>query len=482
MSQKQSPLWSAAEAAETLQPLGLGQSFFQDCSPGAIQGVSIDTRTLHPQDLFVALKGQHQDGHAYVSQAIAKGATAALVCKAEIPSLLTKGLPEKQLWGVEDTLEGLEALAKAARQRSSGKSIGITGSVGKTTLKEALGVLLSSQHFTHISALSHNNHWGVPLSLARFPREAAYGVFEMGMNRPGEIAKLTELVQPHVALVSTIAPAHRAFFPSLEAIAEAKAEIFSGLVPGGVAVIPHDHCFRDLLMEKALAHSASVLTFGVQKGASIQLLEQKELPHQGGYRLTIQLPEGKKTTLNLPMLGNHWILNALALVSILIALGLDPTDFEQAFETLRPIKGRGAVHHLAILQGSITLIDESYNANPESVRAALEAFGKTTVGGGRKLVVLGDMLELGDLGPAYHLELKPLLEAQAIDKVFACGLLMEALYKSLSPGQQGAWSPKAADLWHPLQASLQDGDAVMLKGSNSLGLGDLVSKFLEMKV
>jgi UDP-N-acetylmuramoyl-tripeptide--D-alanyl-D-alanine ligase len=341
--------------------------------------------------------------------------------------------------------------------------------------------LLGSQHPTHTSALSYNNHWGVPLSLARFPRDAAYGVFEMGMNRPGEIAKLTELVRPHVALVSTVAPAHRAFFPSLEAIAEAKAEIFRGLVPGGVAVIPYDHCFRDLLREHAISHNAFVLTFGVQKGASIQLLEQRDLPHQRGYRLTIQLPEGKRTTLNLRMLGNHWILNALALVSMLVALGLDPTDFEQAFEALRPIKGRGAVHQIATPQGSITLIDESYNANPVSMKAALEAFGQTTVGGGRKIVVLGDMLELGDLGPAYHLELQPLLEAQNIDKVFACGPLMEALYSNLSPSQQGAWSLIAPNLWHPLQDTLQDGDAVMLKGSNSLGLGGLVEKILETK-
>ncbi|MGL5785001.1 MAG: UDP-N-acetylmuramoyl-tripeptide--D-alanyl-D-alanine ligase [Alphaproteobacteria bacterium] len=476
MVQKSSPLWTVSEATEALKSLGLEHSYFQE----SIQGISIDTRTLHPQDLFVALKGHHQDGHAYVSQAISKGATAALVCRAEIPSLLAKGISEEKLWGVEDTLEGLEALAKAARQRNLGKSIGITGSVGKTTLKEALGALLGSQYSTHISALSHNNHWGVPLSLARFPRDAAYGVFEMGMNRPGEIAKLTEFVRPHVALVSTIAPAHRAFFPSLEAIAEAKAEIFRGLVPGGIAIIPYDNCFRDLLREQAISHNASILTFGVQKGASIQLLEQKELPNQGGYRLTIQLPEGKQTTLKIRMLGNHWILNTLALVSILVALDLAPTDFEQAFEALRPIKGRGAIHQVVIPQGSIMLIDESYNANPESVRAALEAFGKTTFGGGRKIVVLGDMLELGALGPAYHLELKPLLEAQAIDKVFACGPLMEALYKTLSPSQQGAWSPTAADLLHSLQVSLQDGDAVMLKGSNSLGLGGLVSKFLEI--
>lgn len=479
MTQRRSPLWAASEAARVLQPLGLGlrQSFFQK----VIQGISIDTRTLHPQDLFVALKGHHEDGHAYVPQAIAKGATAALVCKTKVPSLLAKGLPEENLWGVEDTLDGLENLAKAARQRNTGKSVGITGSVGKTTLKEALGALLGSQHSTHTSALSHNNHWGVPLSLARFPRDAAFGVFEMGMNRPGEIAKLTELVRPHVALVSTIAPAHRAFFPSLEAIAEAKAEIFRGLVPGGVAVIPYDHCFRDLLMKQALAHNAFVLTFGVQKGASIQLLEQKDLSHQGGYRLTIQLPESKKTTLTLRMLGNHWILNALALVSMLVALGLDPIDFEQAFETLRPIKGRGAAHQIAIPQGSITLIDESYNANPESMRIALEAFGKTTFGGGKKIVVLGDMLELGELSPVYHLELQSLLEAQNIDKVFACGTLMESLYKNLSPRQQGAWSLAAPNLWHPLQEALQNGDAVMLKGSNSLGLGGLVEKFLEAK-
>ena len=469
MEEAEFPLWYPVELLQALDLSPLSKAVFP-----TVTGVSIDTRTLQPGDLFIALKGDVQDGHAYVQQAFEKGASVALVDAAHLDAL-PSNLPKDKMLSVDDTLNALWALGRAGRSRSKGNIVAVTGSVGKTTFKESLGTLLASRFSTHVSPLSYNNHWGVPLSLARMPRETAYGVFELGMNRPGEITNLTELVQPHVALITTIAPAHRAFFPSLEAIAEAKAEIFKGLTLDGVAILPYDHFLFNLLAEQAAIYTDTILTFGTQTGAGVRCVSQ---PQGNLTRFSVHLPNQPVVELDLALPGQIWTQMVGALAAVLVSLKLNLQDFEQAFKTLRPIKGRGSIHSFSLKQKNLTLIDESYNANPASMQAALETFGSQSIGGGKKVVVLGDMAELGDLELAYHLQLEPILQAQGIDKVFACGPLMGELFQQLPQHQKGQWAPTAKELLAPLKDVLEEGDAVLIKASNSMGLGALVASLL----
>lgn len=463
MKEAAAPLWHPTELLKVLK-LPTDYAAFPE-----VTGLSIDTRTLEPGELFIALKGHVQDGHAYVGRAFEKGASAALVDVRQLDAL-PRHLPRAKLLGVQDTQDALWAFGQAGRQRLQGKCVAITGSVGKTTLKESLGTLLSTHAKTHISPLSYNNHWGVPLSLGRMPRDTAYGVFELGMNRPGEIAKLTELTRPHVALITTIAPAHRAFFPSLEAIAQAKAEIFQGLVPGGIAILPHDHSLFRMLEAQARRFTDKIVTFGTHPDATVQCIGRSK---EAGTLFTLRLPNQNIVEFPLELVGQIWTQNIGALAAVLVALDLEVQDFKAAFQALQPIKGRGSVHTLTLGNKTITLVDESYNANPASMKAALETFGAQHFGGGKKVVVLGDMAELGELERSYHLELQPLLN-QGIDQVFTCGPLMRELFEILPNSQKGQWSQTAMALLEPLKETLEDGDALLLKGSNSMGLGDLV--------
>jgi UDP-N-acetylmuramoyl-tripeptide--D-alanyl-D-alanine ligase len=452
------PLWTPEELAEALgrptAPLA-----------GPVTGVSIDTRTLEPGDLFIAIKGDTHDGHDHVGRAFAAGAAAALVSRADA------GGPQ---FVVEDTLRGMERLGAAARRRSHARLLAITGSVGKTSAKEMARAALSAIGPTHASAASFNNHWGVPLTLARLPADAAFGVFEIGMNHANEITPLVGLVRPHVALVTTIGPVHIEYFGSLEAIADAKAEIFSGLEPGGTAVINKDAPQYERLARSARARDLRVVSFGADGDGRLIACE----PSGEGSRIEAEIG-GERLHFHLGAPGRHMAENAVGVLAALQALGAPLKRCAEALAGFQPAKGRGERFTLETPGGSFTLIDESYNANPVSMRAALALLGATKPGGGgRRIAVIGDMLELGADGAALHAGLAPDLDANKVDLLFGAGALTRALYEA-APSRQGAWAERAEALREPLAAALRAGDVVMIKGSNGSRMGPLASALRE---
>lgn len=441
-------LWSAEDALRATGGSG----------PGGWQasGVSIDTRTLRLGDLFVALAGEHRDGHAFVADAFGKGAAAALVSQP----LDVKG----PLLTVADTLVALRGLATAARARMSGKVLAVTGSVGKTGTKEALRQVLGEQGLAHASAASYNNHWGVPLSLARMPQRSAYGVFEIGMNHAGEIAPLARLVCPHVAIVTAVDAVHMAFFPSVEAIAEEKGEIFAGLIPGGAAIVNRDSQFFRLLRRKAESYGAGrVVGFGSHSEADARLLAVE--PVREGSQVTAIIL-GRPLSYRLGAPGRHWAENSLAVLAAVDAVGADLERAAEALERIKPAKGRGARTRISVPAGTVELIDESYNANPASMRAALALLGEAEPGPeGRRIAVLGDMLELGAEAERYHRELAQAIDQARIDLVFTVGPLMGALFEELPVSRRGAHAERSTELALPLARALRAGDVVMVKGS-----------------
>jgi UDP-N-acetylmuramoyl-tripeptide--D-alanyl-D-alanine ligase len=459
-------LWTAAEIADATGGTASG--------PFQVSGVEMDSRDVRPGDLFVALKGESTDGHAFLDKAFAKGAAAALVERpVDWPHVL-----------VEDTTKALAALAAVARQRGAARVIGVTGSVGKTGVKEAIFVALerSSRGAAHRSVRSYNNHVGVPLSLARMPGRSAFGVFEMGMNHAGEIAALTAQVRPHVAVITTIAPAHIENLGSEEAIADAKAEIFAGLVPGGTAVIPADSPHSARLRNAAEAAGAKILSFGRSADADVRLLDAVPVAN-GGSLVTAALGE-RRLCYTVAEPGEHWIANSLAVMGAVFAAGGDLGAAGLALAEMGGLKGRGARHRVAVPGGHALLIDESYNANPASMRATLAQLGHTPAS--RRIAVLGSMKELGDFAPAFHAQLaEPLVEA-GVDFALLVGPEMSALARELG---KAAHNPlgKALEFAHcegPGEAiaaleefGLVGGDAVLVKGSNSVGLARLVSHF-----
>jgi UDP-N-acetylmuramoyl-tripeptide--D-alanyl-D-alanine ligase len=450
------PLWTAEE---TVAATGGKAS-----APFTVSGISIDTRTLERGDLFVALKGDNNDGHRFVADAFAKGAAAALV-SAPVDA---KG----PLLEVTDTLKGLEALGSAARRRSRAKIVAVTGSVGKTSTKEALRVMLSGFGATHASAASYNNHWGVPLSLARMPRAAGFGVFEIGMNHAGEIAPLARFVQPHAAIITTVEPVHIEFFASVEAIAEEKGEIFAGLVRGGTAIINRDSPYFTLLRAKAERYDGRVLGFGAHSEADAQLIAL--VPEGEGARVTAVIC-GRPLTYHLGTPGRHMAMNSLAVLACAEAFGLVLSEAAQQLGRLTPPKGRGARSALCGPGGAFTLIDESYNANPASMRAALALLGEAKPAEtGRRIAVLGDMLELGIGGPAFHAGLAEAIEAADTDLVYVSGALMEHLWDVLPPYRRGARAASASELAQILVGDLKAGDVVMVKGSFGSRMGLVV--------
>jgi UDP-N-acetylmuramoyl-tripeptide--D-alanyl-D-alanine ligase len=450
------PLWTAEDVAAATG--GRTSASF------AATGVSIDTRTLEKGDLFVALTGDNRDGHEFVRAAFARGAAAALVSH--------DGVAGGPLIAVADTLEGLRSLGRASRSRTRGKIIAVTGSVGKTSTKEALRLMLGRFGSAHASAASYNNHWGVPLSLARMPRQAQFGIFEIGMNHSGEIAPLAALAQPHVAIVTTVEPVHMEFFVSLEAIAEEKGEIFRGLVKGGTAVINRDNPYFTLLRNKAERQGARVLGFGAHDEADARLVAMA--PEGEGSSVTAMIC-GRPLRYRLGAPGRHVALNSLAMLAAAEALGLDPAEAAGALADLAPPKGRGARSRIEIPKGGVLLIDESYNANPASMKAALALLGESKPeGAGRRIAVLGDMLELGAGGPAFHAGLAPIIESADADLVFLSGNLMEHLWDVLPPYRRGARAASAADLAGLLIAELKPGDVVMVKGSFGSRMGQVV--------
>lgn len=425
----------------------------------AAGGISIDTRSLKPGDIFVALRDA-RDGHEFLQNAFEAGASAALVARA--PEDAPEGAP---LLVVGDTLEGLRALGVAARMRNFGKRIAVTGSVGKTSTKEMLRTILSSAGNVHAADKSFNNHWGVPLTLARLPMAADFGVFEIGMNHAGEITPLTGLVRPHAAIVTTVAAAHLENFASLEGIAEAKAEIFSGLARGGVALLPFDNEFFPLLKKRAEeAGAACFISFGEKAGADFQLLDY--VAEGAGARVNARINGGpREFYIGVP--GRHQAMNALAAIAAAQAVGAPLDASIAALGDITPPEGRGARATIAIDGGAATLIDESYNANPTSMGAALGLLGATAPGpGGRRIAVLGEMLELGDDAPALHTGLLPALTAAKVDRVYAAGQLMRHLWEALPSAMRGLYADDAVGLVGPVLDAVGAGDVIMIKGSN----------------
>ncbi len=442
--------------------------------PGGWQarGVSIDSRTLQPGELFVALRGPRHDGHAFLAEAHARGAAAALVARR--PADAPRGLPLVQ---VEDTLEALRALAAAARARSRALRLAVTGSVGKTTTKEMLRRALSALGPTHASAASHNNHIGVPLTLARLPVEAAFAVFELGMNRPGEIRAHSRLVQPQLAAITRIAPAHLGAFPDLAAIARAKAEIFETTPPPRLALLPADDGELPRLRDHArTAGVAHILTFGFAPGADVRGLALAR-EAAGGQRLVAEVL-GRRLEVRLAAPGRHLAHNALLVLAALAALELDVAAGARALSGFRALAGRGRRLRLHLPRGgSCLLLDEAYNANPASMRAALALLAELPAR--RRLAVLGAMAELGEASERLHAELAAPVLAAGVDRLYTRGEAMLALRRQLPAERLGPHLATVAELEALLADELQEGDVLLVKGSLAAGLMPLVARLAE---
>jgi UDP-N-acetylmuramoyl-tripeptide--D-alanyl-D-alanine ligase len=431
------PLWSADELrAATGAATG---------EPFAATGVSIDTRTLAPGDLFVALVGERGDGHDHAAAAMARGAAGVLAHRrlAGVPSL-----------PVDDTLHGLTRLGAAGRARFGGRAAAITGSVGKTTTKEMLRAILSAQAPTHAAHASHNNHWGVPLTLARLPPGAAFCVLEIGMNHAGEILPLAKLARPHVAVVTSVEAVHVGNLGSVEAIADEKADILRGLEPDGIAVLPAD---SPHLARLRAAAGARALTFG--ESGDIRMVSAET---EADAVRVVAAACGRTIRFRLGLPGRHMATNALAAIAAAVALGVEPEAAAQALEGFAPLAGRGARRPIAAAGGAALLIDESYNASPASVRAALSVLGMQKAP--RRIAVLGDMLELGEDACALHAGLARDVAAGA-DLLFTCGPSMRALFDAAPNHLRGAHAADSEALAPLVAGAIAAGDAVLVKGS-----------------
>ncbi len=437
-----------------------------------VDGVSIDTRTLAPGDLFVAIKGEASDGHDYVTRAFEAGAAAAVIGRPRGAGLAA----HEPTFAVDDTLRAMERLAKAARGRAKARVAAVTGSVGKTSAKEMLRVALGRFGPTHASAASYNNHWGVPLSLSRLPAGAAFAVIEIGMNHAGEITPLVAMARPHVALVTTIAPVHIEHLGSLEGIADAKAEIFSGLEPDGVAVLNRDAPQFERLAAAAQGRAARVVTFGADAANDARLVEVAAV--DGGSRIRARV-FGRELEFVLGAPGLHMAENAVGVLLACQALGADVGGAAAALAGFAPQQGRGARLTLASASGPFTVIDESYNANPASMRAALALLGAVEAAAGRRIAVIGDMLELGPDGAAMHAALAPELARNRVDLLFGAGPLTRALYDAAPPAMRAAWAERSTDILPRLADALRGGDVVMVKGSNGSRMGPVVAGLRE---
>jgi len=453
-------LWTAAEAM--LATGGRARGDWQ------ATGISIDSRTVEPGDLFVAIQGPSFDGHDFVADAFRKGAAAAIVSRQP-----NHDVPEAKLLKVGDCLEALRALGGAARSRTRARIIAVTGSVGKTGTKEALRLALGRQFYVFANPGSLNNHWGLPLSLARLPHDVDFGVFEMGMNHPGEISPLTRLARPHVALVTTVEPVHTEFFSSVEEIADAKAEIFEGVASNGAAVLNRDNPhFHRLAAAAERAGVSRIYSFGLHRDASVRALRTVFYP--GGSEVTAAL--GSKTLkFRIGTPGRHWVSNAMAVLAAVWAAEGDIALAAAALGELEAPKGRGRVYRVHTSEGSIDLIDESYNASPVSMRAALEVLAQVEPRGyGRRIAVLGDMLELGPKSAEMHAGLAGALIDGGIEKVFTAGENMAHLWDLLPRDIRGGHADNSAALVPVVLANVQPGDVVMVKGSAGSRTGLIV--------
>ena len=431
-----------------------------------ITGISIDTRTIERGDLFVALKDQ-RDGHDFVTQAFGVGATAALVSKN-----YTRRDGDGALLRVDDPLRALEDAGRVARFRSDAKVVAVTGSVGKTGTKEMLRLCLGRAGITHASEKSYNNHWGVPLTLARMPAASAYGVFEIGMNHPGEIAPLVRMVAPDVGVITTVEAVHLAQFASVTEIAEAKAELLQGIPAGGIAILNRDNAHFDLLAMRADQRSIEVVAFGTTAACDVRL-ESLELDPDGS-TVAIRL-HGKALTYRLGAPGRHYVMNSLAVIAAVHALGADLAVCLPALAEITAPAGRGARSEILLPGGRLLLIDESYNANPASMAAALANLGAVPRAFcGRRVAIIGDMRELGAEADNLHRALVPAVEAAEVDLVFACGPHMRALYEALPARCRAAYAATSLELVPAVRLALAAGDAVMIKGSLGTNMAPLL--------
>ncbi len=449
------PLWTARAIAAATGGTASGDF--------TVQGVAFDSREVTGGDLFIAMKGEATDGHRFIDKAIAAGASG-IVCETAID------FPHIR---VADSAAALNALGAASRARSHGRIVGVTGSAGKTGTKEALFAALDRFRpgKAHRSVKSYNNHVGVPLSLARMPSTADFGVFEMGMNHAGELAALTRMVRPHVAIVTTIAPAHMEFFGSEEAIADAKGEIFEGLEPGGTAIVPFDSPHYARLRAKAERHAAHVVSFGLGEGADVRAVDWLN-DGKGGSLVTAQVQDAL-LCFTISQGGRHWVSNALAVLAAVKAVGGDLPAAGLAFAEMAGLAGRGARHRVPVEGGDILVIDESYNANPASMAATIGQLGDES--GARKIAILGSMKELGPDGEAYHADLAAPLVAAGVQFALLVGEEMAPLAKALEGRIEFEHVPAHPAATARLKDLIRPGDVVLVKGSNSVGLSHLVT-------
>jgi UDP-N-acetylmuramoyl-tripeptide--D-alanyl-D-alanine ligase len=460
------PLWTPEDVLAATGARAVGAF-------SAVTGVSIDTRTLEPGDLFFAIKGDVHDGHGFVRDALAKGAAAAVVSEERAAEFEGAG----PLLVAPDVLDAMRRLGIAARRRSAAKIVAVTGSVGKTGTKEAMRLGFERLGKTHAAVASYNNHWGVPLTLARMPPDTAFGVFEIGMNHAGEIEPLTRMVRPHVAVVTTVEPVHIEFFRSILAIADAKGEVFCGLEPGGTAVINRDNAQFERVKAHALASAAGrVLSFGEHEGADVHAERIILKPDQSIVEARVL---GTPLVYRVGAPGKHVAMNSLSVLASVKAVGGDFALAAQVLAELKPPEGRGERTVLRAPGGDFLLIDEAFNANPASMRAALANLGATDPApGGRRVAVLGDMLELGPDGAAHHRDLAEAVEANS-EIVFAAGPLMDNLVRALPPERRGGYAGSAAELEATVLANVRAGDVVMVKGSKGILVSRIVKALKE---
>ncbi|WP_417591704.1 UDP-N-acetylmuramoyl-tripeptide--D-alanyl-D-alanine ligase [Parasphingorhabdus sp.] len=455
-------LWTSAAIAEATA--GKASEAFD------VSGVAFDSREIGSGDLFVALKGEHSDGHLHVEQAFASGAAGAIV---------SQPVPGPHIL-VSDTARALDALAKASRTRTDARIIGVTGSVGKTGTKEALYAALDRCSFgkAHRSVKSYNNHVGVPLSLSRMPEDTKFGIFEMGMNHAHELSALTRLVRPHAAIITAIAPAHIGNFPNgEEGIVDAKAEIFEGLLPGGTAIIPHDSPHYQRLRNRAERHAIEVISFGFETGADVRAIDVVAAP-RGGSLVTAKLGD-QSLCFTIAEAGRHWVSNSLAILAAVRAVGGDLASAGLSLAEMGGIDGRGRRHVISLKAGGKALVvDESYNANPTSMKATLQHFTVEPCSG-QKILILGAMGELGEQSAHYHAAL-----AEDILRCGASAIILVGddmahtaakLEQGLDQGVKMSHAESASEALSEVGKLIGDGDALLIKGSNYLGLSSVVS-------
>ncbi len=449
------PLWTAIEVAQATG------AALVDGGEWQADGISIDTRTLKSADLFVALHAG-QDGHDFVEQAYKAGAAAALVDRR------TGSGPQAL---VDDSLLGLARMGRFARKRSDACRVAVTGSVGKSSVKEAINTIFSAVGPAHASEKSYNNQWGVPLSLARMPARTKRAVFEIGMNHTGEIAPLAEMVRPHIGVITRLAPAHIEALGSVEAIAREKAQVWSSMAHNSVAAIPADDPHFDLLKTLAQAHKVSrIVSFGCAEGADVQVTQFASNPKGATGNMRIF---GEEFAFSLGVGGAHWAANASAAVAASLFCGVEAKDAVAALEAVKPLPGRGGAFAIRAGAGEATLLDDAYNANPVSMAAALQTLGGWPAK--RRIAVLGEMLELGDAARRYHEELAWDIQRAGVNVVYCVGPLMRHLFDALPQKRQGGWYESIDDLTPVLHEIVTPGDVILLKGSNGSRIHRLAS-------